>query len=134
MLDSEGINGTVPSSKKNYFDQLSRDILNKVMESRKKFVNIAFPRLLYLVSTLFCFVFSGSAKERQLWEGNISTYASQAAAATVNQLALPTLIVVFNKVTLSDGVWDIKEASKQCSDMNFINFFSKVIVVRIFSC
>jgi hypothetical protein len=135
LLDCEGINGTTPSAFKSVFRHLPLERLNKLLDIRKDFVNAAFPRLLYMFSSVFCFLFNGSAKEQQTWVGYISTYASAAAAATVNQLTLPVLIVVFNKVTMDEGVWDVEEASAKFKGINeFNNLFKEVKVVCIFCC
>jgi hypothetical protein len=134
MLDCEGINGTTPTSVRARLKNFALEKLNEIMDVRKPFVNRAFPRLLYMFSSVYCFVFTGSAKEQQTWIGLVSAYASQAAEATVNQLTLPVLIVIFNKATLDEGVWNIEEASTRIANTSsiFKNLFSEVKIVCIY--
>ena len=131
MLDCEGINGTAPRST---WGNLAKEKMQEILKFRKSFVNRAFPRLLYMFSSVFCFMFNGSPKEQQTWAGLISTYASQAAAATINQLVLPVLVVVFNKVTMEEGVWDVEEASAKFQDIGVLkSLYREVRVVCILS-
>jgi hypothetical protein len=103
------------------------------VEKRRKIVNEVFPRLLYICSSVYCFMFGGNMKERQKWVNFILSYASQAAAGIVNQKVLPVLVVVFNTATLSDGIWDVEKATKEANlDANLKAYFRDVHVVCIF--
>jgi hypothetical protein len=102
---------------------------------RQKTVNEVYPRLLYICSSVYCFMFGAGMKERQKWTSFVLTYASQAAAGTVNQKVLPILIIVFNTATLGDGIWDTDEATKKANiGDEFSDFFQEVHVVCINYC
>lgn len=134
LLDCEGSGGTSPSSLVESLKHYTLERITAWLQSRKPYVNTVFPRILYMFSSVYCFVFSGSVKEQQTWVEILLSYASQAAAATVNQSSRPVLVVIFNKTTLDEGEWNIETASAKCQDLRFMNFFSEVNVVCIFAC
>jgi hypothetical protein len=131
LLDCEGSSaGAIPTGLKetsHYTDES-----NDVVETRRPFVNIAYPRLLYLFSDVFCFVFAGSAKELETILGDVVEYGKMVASGTVNQSNLPALVLVFNKVTEREGIWDVTEASKPFNTLPEIQgIYSSVQVVDI---
>lgn len=131
MLDCEGMNGGFPKALFNPFKKLMHTV-GALLEMRKPYVNTAYPRLLYMFSTVFVFVFTGSFKEKQTWVKTIEKYASLAASATINQLSLPSLVVIFNKCSYSEGIWDTEEASARAKNiLEFKNLFSEVKIVCI---
>lgn len=108
LFDCEGISGGFPVAKKHQLR--SSDDEAHLLDIRKPYVKTAFPRLLYMVSSVLVFVFSGAIKEIQTWITDISEYGNRAAAATVNHHTLPYLVVIFNPV-VSEGEWDIEKSS-----------------------
>jgi hypothetical protein len=99
---------------------------------RRKLVNEVYPRLLYICSSVYCFMFGATMKERQKWMNFVVSYANQASAGTVNQKVLPILIIAFNTATLGDGIWDLDEATKEARiGSELSNFFQEVHVVCI---
>jgi hypothetical protein len=83
---------------------------------------------------VYCFLFAAGMRQRQKWVDFIATHARHAAARIVNQKVLPVLIVVFNMVTVEDGIWDPKRATEEAQIGDQIkNYFREVHVVCIFN-
>lgn len=108
LLDCEGSGGTIPKSltaiRKRFHEFFLRD--------RKPYVDIAYPRLLYTFSDVFIFVCTNSPKEVDSVNGVIEKYGRMAAAKTINQATIPVLIIIFNKIMLAEGEWDVTKASE----------------------
>ncbi|EFA75134.1 patatin family protein [Heterostelium album PN500] len=64
---------------------------------RRSFIDTCYPRLLYLFSDVFVYVFNQTAKQKENVISELLSYAAESAAASVNQLTKPHLIVAFNK-------------------------------------
>jgi hypothetical protein len=96
------------------------------------YVNEVYPRLLYICSNVYCFMFGAGMKQRQKWVDFIENHASQAAAGIVNQRVLPVLIIVFNMTTVEDGIWDTKKATEEAQIKDLVKlYFNDVHVVCI---
>jgi hypothetical protein len=127
MCDCEGSNGAAPSRYK-----ISLQFDKEQEERRWNFVNIVYPRLLYIFSDVVCLVTAGSRKANVLLENTLKQYAGVAAAGTVNQSRLPSLIIVFNKVALKEGKWNVLEATSDFSGNQELRlYFSEITVVNI---
>lgn len=120
--------GETDSSAASSEDDFSK--LTDKQELRKPYVRIAFPRLMYMFSDVFCFIFTGSAQQVESIVGALSEYGRMAAAKTVNQSILPSLILIFNKVTKNAGEWDVETASARYNSA-LLDYFDVVRVVYI---
>lgn len=99
---------------------------------RRKFINEVYPRLLYICSSVYCFMFGATMRERQKWMNFVVSYASFAAAGIVNQKVLPILIIVFNTATFGDGIWDTTRATEEAQIGDELeNYFQEVHIVCI---
>lgn len=130
FCDCEGKHGAVPISSK--FKHLYM-MNNKELENlRSEYVNIAFPRLMYMFSDVVVLVTNGSRRAIKELTDEISIFGGLAASGTVNQLRLPALIVVYNKRAFREGMWDVEQASKELQiPTEFNSFFRSVTVVGI---
>jgi hypothetical protein len=100
---------------------------------RRTIVNEVYPRLLYICSTVYCFMFGAGMRQRQKWVDFVESHASQAAARIINQKVLPVLIIVFNMTTAEDGIWDSKTATENAQITDKIKlYFREAHVICIF--
>jgi hypothetical protein len=126
MLDCEGAGGAHKPQ------TLSVEAIEEEFGKRIEFVK-AYPRLLYVLSDVVCFVTTLGRRAIEEIANTLETYVSQAASATVNQHHLPSLLLIFNKVALSEGKWNFEMASSGINQHPKLKrFFHKVIVVCIF--
>eukprot|EP01133_Synstelium_polycarpum_P017101 gene17101-20370_t len=90
MVDTEGIGGgqqTVIKGLNNGADD----------KERLQFVNTTYPRLLYLFSNVFVFVFDASLKQKGTIANYLIHYAYTGASKSANQFLRPHLVLIINK-------------------------------------
>ncbi|KAG0559371.1 hypothetical protein KC19_10G099700 [Ceratodon purpureus] len=103
-LDSEGIRGaTEPRCISNLWDKvkslyghIEEKNRGEFLKKRSEHVQASYPRMLYNFSSVLCFVFSGSCKERESIVEPLLEWGESAAAGAANQHR-PQLIIIFNK-------------------------------------
>ena len=131
FLDCEGFEGSdVP---------ISLTMSKEDAGDRRKFVEVAYPRLLYAFSTCIVFVTSGHLAQADDVKRRLIEYASQGASGSKNQGFKPSLFVVFNRFTDNDNKpnfdWSIDSSSKaflasgDVAELN--NFYSDIRVIYI---
>jgi hypothetical protein len=83
--------------------------------SRRKHVEVAYPRLVYAFSTCIVYVTSGQLAESEEIGRNLIEYASNSAQGSRNQGFKPSLFVVFNRFRDGDalgGDWTIESSTR----------------------
>ena len=70
--------------------------------TRYQFVDTAYPRLLYLFSSVICFPFRGSLQQRQFVIEKLTHYSNTAASGTISEARQPSVIIIFNRVPFED--------------------------------
>lgn len=99
-------------------------------------VSIAYPRLLYTFSTVFCYV-SNQQKAAYEHVQELLSYASFASSSIVNPQKYRVLLIVFNKIPLNECIFDIEEATNDWKDKagdyhsELLSIYSEIRVVYI---
>ncbi|EGG22749.1 patatin family protein [Cavenderia fasciculata] len=79
---------------------------------RRRFIDTCYPRLLYLFSDVFIYVYNQSAQNSVDVISHLLSYAEDSSVSTINQPTKPHLIVVYNKATNITS-YDVTEASNK---------------------
>eukprot|EP01133_Synstelium_polycarpum_P017100 gene17100-20367_t len=92
MVDTEGFGGGYVTAMKGSGSD------NVAGKERIQFIKTTYPRLLYLFSNVFVFVFEADPRGKGTIAEYLINYAYTGAARSANQFLRPHLIVIFNKV------------------------------------
>ena len=102
-LDVEGLGGTLPIQMFD-FDLDSDKNLELYFKRKRMNVGVAYPRFLYIVSDVLCFVHQGSMSNIASIERDLLMFTNIAAVRTYNHLCKPALIIIFNKYCRKDFI------------------------------
>jgi hypothetical protein len=93
VIDSEGIEG---ADRPQALDARWQSSDPEILKRRKTIVTEAYPKLLFAVSHVFCFVFDRASSERGYVIRLLRDYGRTACARLTSQPSFPSLIIVFN--------------------------------------
>ncbi|EGC40034.1 hypothetical protein DICPUDRAFT_74383 [Dictyostelium purpureum] len=111
IFDSEGMGGTLVPAMLQKLEKKMDSYINDFKQYRSSIVQIALPRLLYIVSDVLVFTFKGDPKEKSKVGKKILKFAEVSTGIPNNTLR-PHLIILLNRQTTTKEYDDVEFATK----------------------